>query len=173
LIGVLEEWVRKDVGSVFVMNFEWALASWMGKIQHTCFFMERCGLAGIIEHNGDVYSCDHFVYPEYRLGNILTDDFGEMFGSERQQAFGAVKEESLPRCCRECDVLFACRGECPKHRFLKTPDGEPGLAYLCAGYKKYFHRARPYFDAIIQTVRLGYPAEKVMDLVRKGKVGIE
>jgi len=128
-------------------------------------------LAGIIEHNGDVYSCDHFVYPEYRLGNILTDDFGEMFDSEKQRKFGARKEESLPRYCRECELLTVCRGECPKHRFLKTPDGEPGLNYLCAGYKKYFHHTRPYMDAILQTIRMGYPAEKVMDLVKKGKVG--
>jgi len=171
LIGVFDEWVRNDVGQVFVMNFEWALSSWMGQVQHTCFFMERCGMAGIIEHNGDVYSCDHFVYPEYRLGNILTDDFGKMFGSEQQHEFGAVKETSLPKYCRECDVLFACRGECPKHRFLKTPDGEPGLAYLCAGYKKYFHYIGPYLEAIAQTIRMGYEAEKVMGLVRKGKVG--
>ena len=171
LIGVFDEWIRNDVGSVFVMNFEWALSSWMGHVQHACFFMERCGMAGIIEHNGDVYSCDHFVYPEYRLGNILNDDFGEMFASEKQRKFGAVKEESLPRYCRECDVLFACRGECPKHRFLKTPDGEAGLNYLCAGYKKYFHHIDPYLKAIDQTIRMGYEAEKVMDLVRKGKIG--
>jgi len=173
LIGIFDEWIRNDVGKVFVMNFEWALSSWMGHVQHTCFFMERCGMAGIIEHNGDVYSCDHYVYPEYRLGNILTDNFGEMFGSEKQHEFGAVKEESLPRYCRECDVLFACRGECPKHRFLKTPEGEPGLNYLCAGYKKYFHHIGPYMEAIAQTIRMGYEAEKVMGLVRKGKVGIK
>ena len=171
LIGVFDDWVRNDIGSVFVMNFEWTLNGLSGGPQHTCFFMERCGLAGIIEHNGDVYSCDHFVYPEYRLGNILTDDFGEMFDSEKQRKFGARKEESLPRYCRECELLTVCRGECPKHRFLKTPDGEPGLNYLCAGYKKYFHHTRPYMDAILQTIRMGYPAEKVMDLVKKGKVG--
>ncbi len=172
LIGVFDEWIRNDVGSVFVMNFEWALSSWMGHVQHTCFFMERCGMAGIIEHNGDVYSCDHFVYPEYRLGNVLTDDFGEMFGSEKQREFGAVKETSLPKYCRECDVLFACRGECPKHRFLKTPDGEAGLNYLCAGYKKYFHHIDPYLKAIDQTIRMGYEAEKVMGLVKKGKLKV-
>jgi len=171
LIAVFNEWVRNDVGSVFVMNFEWAIGSWMGSPQTACFFSKRCGQAVIIEHNGDIYSCDHFVYPEYRLGNILTDELGEMLGSEKQARFGAVKEETLPNFCRKCDVLFACRGECPKHRFLKTPGGEPGLNYLCAGYKKYFQHIRPYLDAIVQTIRLGYPAEKVMDLVRKGKVG--
>ena len=171
LIAVFDEWVRNDVGSIFVMNFEWALTNWMGGPQTACFFMERCGNAVIVNHNGDIYSCDHFVYPEYRLGNILTDELGDMFNSERQLAFGAVKETSLPPFCRECDVLFACRGECPKHRFLKTPDGEPGLNYLCAGYRKFFRHARPYLDTVIQTIRMGCPAEKVMDLVRKGKVG--
>ncbi len=170
LIGVFEEWVKNDIGSVFVMNFEWFIVNWLGMPQANCFFSERCGQVVIIEHNGDVYSCDHFVYPKYRLGNILTGEPGEMIDSGKQLRFGAVKEESLPKYCRECGVLFACRGECPKHRFLKTPDGEPGLNYLCAGYKKFFNHVRPYMDAIAQTIRMGYPAEKVMDLVRKGKI---
>ncbi len=170
LIAVFDEWVRHDVGSVFVMNFEWALASWLGDPQSACLFSRHCGNALIVEHNGDVYSCDHFVYPEYRSGNILTDDLGEMVNSEKQREFGAGKETSLPKYCRECDVLFACQGECPKHRFSPAPDGEPGLNYLCPGYRKFFRHARPYLDAIVQTIRLGYPAEKVMDLVRKGMV---
>ncbi|MDP8248426.1 MAG: anaerobic sulfatase maturase [Candidatus Tritonobacter lacicola] len=170
LIGVFDEWVKNDIGSVFIMNFEWFVVNWMGMLQANCFFSERCGQAVIVEHNGDVYSCDHFVYPKYRLGNILAGEPGEMIDSEKQLRFGAVKEESLPKYCRECDFLFACRGECPKHRFLKTPDGEPGLNYLCTGYKKFFNHVRPYMDAIVQTIRMGCPAEKVMDLVRKGKI---
>ncbi|MFH1037311.1 MAG: anaerobic sulfatase-maturation protein [PVC group bacterium] len=171
LIGVFNEWVRNDVGSVFVMNFEWALTNSMEAPQAACFFSRRCGAAVIVEHNGDVYSCDHFVYPEYRLGSILTDGLRGMVESERQRAFGAVKEEGLPRYCRVCEFLFACRGECPKHRFLKTPEGEPGLNYLCAGYRKYFRHIGPYLEAIGQTIRMGYPAQKVMGLVRKGKIG--
>ena len=170
LIGVFDEWVKNDIGSVFIMNFEWFVVNWMGMLQANCFFSERCGQAVIVEHNGDVYSCDHFVYPKYRLGNILAGEPGEMIDSEKQLRFGAVKEESLPKYCRECDFLIACRGECPKHRFLKTPDGEPGLNYLCTGYKKFFNHVRPYMDAIVQTIRMGCPAEKVMDLVRKGKI---
>ena len=170
LIGVFDEWVRNDIGSVFIMNLEWLIGAWMGMPPASCFLSERCGQAVIVEHNGDVYSCDNFVYPQYRLGNILTEDPGEMIESEKQLRFGAVKEEALPKYCRECDVLFACRGECPKHRFLKTPDGEPGLNYLCAGYRNFFNYVRPYLDAIVQTIRMGYPADKVMELVRKGKI---
>lgn len=170
LIAVFDEWIRSDVGAVFVMNFEWAITNFTDAPQAACFFSRRCGNAAIVEYNGDVYSCDHFVYPEYRLGNILTDDLSAMFGSERQRQFGAVKETSLPRCCRGCDVLIACRGECPKHRFLTAPDGEPGLNYLCAAYRKFFRHARPYLEAIVQTIRMGYPAEKVMTLARQNKI---
>ena len=170
LIGIFGEWVKNDIGSVFIMNFEWIGANWMGMPQVNCFFSERCGQAVIVEHNGDVYSCDHFVYPKYRLGNILTGEPGDMIDSGKQLQFGAVKEEMLPKYCRECDFLFACRGECPKHRFLKTPDGEPGLNYLCAGYKKFFNYIRPYMEAITKTIRMGYPAEKVMDMIREGMI---
>ncbi|MFC1643921.1 anaerobic sulfatase-maturation protein [Candidatus Omnitrophota bacterium] len=170
LIGIFDEWVKNDIGSVFVMNFEWFGVNWMGMPQANCFFSERCGHAVIVEHNGDVYSCDHFVYPKYRLGNILKEEPGDMIDSGKQLQFGEVKEESLPKYCRECDFLFACRGECPKHRFLKTPDGEPGLNYLCAGYKKFFNHSRPYMDAITKAIRMGYPAEKVMDMIRKGEI---
>lgn len=171
LISIFDEWVRRDIGRIFVMNFEWALTSWMGSPQTACFFSRRCGNALIIEHNGDIYSCDHFVYPEYRLGNILSDNLGEMVKGQKQYRFGEIKEKSLPGCCLECDVLFACRGECPKHRFLKSPDGEAGLNYLCAGYKKYYRYLGPYLEAISQTIRMGYPASNVMELVRKGKIG--
>ncbi len=149
MIGVFDEWVRNDVGDTFVMNFEWTLTAYAGLPAASCFFLKRCGRALIIEHNGDVYSCDHFMYPDYRLGNILTDDLGEMVNSEKQVAFGALKETTLPRRCRECDVLFACRGGCPKHRFIKTPDGEPGLNYLCEGYRKFYRHVAPYMNVIL------------------------
>jgi uncharacterized protein len=166
LIAIFDEWVRNDVGRMFVMNFEWALCNWAGRPAIACFFMPRCGNAGIIERNGDVYSCDHFVYPEYRIGNILTDELDEMFRSHRQHEFGSVKER-LPRYCRECDVLFACWGECPKHRFTKTPDGEPGLNYLCAGYRKFFRHVTPRMETMAQIVQMGHPADKIMEMVRE------
>jgi uncharacterized protein len=166
MTGVFDEWVHNDVGDVFVMNFEWTLAAQAGLPGVSCFFMKRCGRAVIIEHNGDIYSCDHFMYPDYRLGNILTDDLGDMLNSEKQVAFGAVKETALPRYCRECDVLFACWGGCPKHRFLKTPHGEPGLSYLCEGYRKFFRHVRPYMNAIIQLMERGLPAHKVMEAMK-------
>lgn len=165
LIDIFEEWVRNDVGSVFVMNFEWALSSWMNLPPHACFFMPQCGKCAVIEHNGDVYSCDHYVYPGYLIGNILRDDLGKMFSSPGQVAFGEAKENALPKLCRECPVLAACRGECCKHRFMTTPDGEPGLNYLCAGYKKYFTHISPYLKWISQLMRSGQEASKIMELI--------
>ncbi len=138
LIAIFDEWVRNDVGRIFVMNFEWALMSWMGGNATVCQFSRRCGRSIVIEHNGDLYACDHYVYPRYRLGNILSDNPLAMVDAPQQLTFGAQKETALPGHCRDCTFLFACRGECPKHRFLKTPADEPGLNYLCAGYKKYF-----------------------------------
>ncbi len=144
LCGIFDEWVRKDVGSVFVQLFDITLQSWVGMEPGLCVFRRRCGAALAIEHCGDVYSCDHFVYPENRLGNIMESPLQSLVDSEQQRRFGDAKETSLPRYCRECDVRFACNGECPKHRFLTTPDGEPGLNYLCAGYKMFFHHVDPY-----------------------------
>jgi uncharacterized protein len=144
LCGIFDEWVRKDVGSVFVQLFDITLQSWVGMEPGLCVFRRRCGAALAIEHCGDVYSCDHFVYPENRLGNIMEAPLQSLVDSEQQRRFGDAKETSLPRYCRECDVRFACNGECPKHRFLTTPDGEPGLNYLCAGYKMFFHHVDPY-----------------------------
>ncbi|MGD9140363.1 MAG: anaerobic sulfatase maturase [bacterium] len=166
MIGVFDEWVRNDVGDMYVMNFEWTLAAFAGLPGVACFFMNRCGRAVIIEHNGDIYSCDHFMYPDYRLGNILTDDLARMVNSDKQVAFGALKETTLPRYCRECDVLFACRGACPKHRFLKSPHGEPGLNYLCEGYKKFFNHVRPYMNVMIQLMERGLPAHRVMEALK-------
>lgn len=144
LIAVFDEWVRHDVGRVFVQMFDAALASWVGVPPALCIFSETCGNALALEHNGDLYSCDHFVEPDYLLGNIQQERMIDLVASAQQRQFGNAKRDTLPRYCRECEVLFACHGECPKNRFIKTPDGEPGLNYLCAGYKAFFlHVDRP------------------------------
>jgi uncharacterized protein len=143
LCTIFDEWVRRDVGRTFVQLFDVSLETWSGMEASLCIFRKQCGAALAIEHSGDLYSCDHFVYPENRLGNIMESAMAALAGSEQQQKFGEAKESTLPRYCRECDVRFACNGECPKHRFLTTPDGEPGLNYLCAGYKMFFHHVDP------------------------------
>lgn len=138
LVRIFDEWVRKDVGEVFVGLFDEALAKWAGLDGSMCVFAETCGRAMAMEHNGDLYSCDHYVYPEYKLGNILGQPLRELATSADQRRFGTDKRDRLPAYCRNCEVRFACNGECPKHRFILTPDGEPGLNYLCAGYKRFF-----------------------------------
>ena len=138
LITIFDEWVRKDVGTVFIQMFDAALASWYGAPPALCIFAETCGNALALEHNGDLYSCDHFVEPKYLLGNIKQKHMIELVASEKQRQFGSHKRDSLPLYCRECEVRFACHGECPKNRFIETPDGESGLNYLCAGYKAFF-----------------------------------
>lgn len=141
--SVFDEWVAHDVGEVFVINIEAALAKWMGIPGGLCIFDERCGAALAIEHNGDVYSCDHFVDPAHRLGNVLDTQLVELVAKPEQQQFGDDKATSLPAYCRACPVRFACNGECPKNRFVTTPDGEPGLNYLCAGYREFFLHIDP------------------------------
>jgi uncharacterized protein len=138
LIAIFDEWVQRDVGKVFVQQFDAALANWTGEPAGVCIFNENCGRALAVEHNGDVYSCDHYVYPRYKLGNLMNASLAALVDSPEQTKFGQAKSATLPRYCRECPVRFACHGECPKHRFLTTPHGEPGLNYLCAGYKKFF-----------------------------------
>lgn len=138
LCRIFDEWVQRDVGKIFVQHFDAALANWAGEPAGVCIFSENCGRALVVEHNGDIYSCDHYVYPRYKLGNLMNASLAGMVDSPEQQAFGLAKSAGLPRYCRECPVRFACHGECPKHRFLRTPDGEDGLNYLCAGYKKFF-----------------------------------
>jgi uncharacterized protein len=162
LIKVFDEWIGKDVGNVFVMNFEWALNSWMGNPSPICYFSEHCGGSPIIEHNGDIYSCDHYMYPKYKLGNILRDDLRGMVESEQQIGFGVKKEETLPMFCMQCSFLKLCRGECPKHRFCETPDGEPGLNYLCSGYKKYFAHIEPDLKRIGELIRNGEPVSHIV-----------
>jgi len=166
LISIYEEWVRHDVGRMFVMNFEWALNAWIGNPSPVCVHAKQCGRSLVIEHNGDVYACDHSVYPQYRMGNIATDSLNEMAQRSLRSGFGVAKESALPRRCRECDVLKACQGGCPKHRFAKTYDDEPGLHYLCAGYKKFFRHIRKYLQAMTTLLEHGYPASQVMEAVK-------
>ncbi len=139
LIDVFEEWVRRDVGEVYVQMFDVALANWVGEPPSLCVHSETCGLALALEHTGDLYSCDHFVEPRYRLGNIKEQHMLELVASPQQRQFGLDKRETLPQYCLECDVRFACHGGCPKDRFSETPEGDPGLNYLCAGFKAFFH----------------------------------
>ena len=160
LCTIFDEWVRRDVGRVFVQAFDVALAQWAGRESPLCIHRETCGDALIIEHNGDVYSCDHFVYPEHALGNVRERSLTEMVGSEQQRRFGTDKRDTLPEHCRTCDVRFACNGGCPKQRFLTTPDGEPGLNYLCEGYKAFFHHIDPYMRFMAeQLARRRAPAD--------------
>ena len=166
LIGVFEEWVRNDVGKVFVMNFEWALNAWIGNPSPVCVHSRQCGRSLVIEHNGDVYACDHCVYPEYRLGNILADALPAMVGRSLKSGFGIGKEAALPGQCRDCEVLSACRGGCPKHRFSPTCRDEPGLHYLCEGYRKFFLHIRKYLRVMAQLLEEGLPVPLVMDAVR-------
>ena len=162
---IFDEWVRNDVGKVFVQTFEVHLGIWMGLPASLCVFGETCGNAMAMEHNGDLYSCDHYVYPEYHLGNITDTPMEELAALPAQKKFGDDKRDALPKYCRECDVKFACNGECPKHRFIDTPDGEPGLNYLCAGYKRYFKHIDPYFKALANLLKSGRPAEDIMQMV--------
>lgn len=162
LIQVFDEWVRKDVGRYFVQQFDAALANWVGESPGICVFSETCGDAIVVEHNGDVYSCDHFVYPEYKLGNIREDALLEMVKSSRQRKFGAEKLNHLPQYCIECDYRFACHGECPKHRFEITPNGEPGLNYLCKAYKKFFAHVHPYMQFMADELAAHRPPANVM-----------
>jgi uncharacterized protein len=165
LIAVYEEWVRHDVGTVFVMNFEWALNAWIGNPSPVCIHAKQCGRSLVIEHNGDVYACDHCVYHQYKLGNIMAGELPAMVEKSLQSGFGTAKETALPRWCRECPVLAACQGGCPKHRFAKTCDNEPGLQYLCAGYKNFFLHIRRYLRAMTQLLENGLPVSYVMKAV--------
>jgi len=148
LVAIFDEWVRQDVGKTFVQLFDVSLGVWMGLPSGICLFRETCGDGVALEHNGDVFSCDHFVYPEYRIGNLLNASLGDLVRGPRQRAFGAAKAATLPAYCRNCEVRFACHGECPKNRFITTPDGEPGLNYLCPAYKRFFR----HVDAAMKTM---------------------
>jgi uncharacterized protein len=169
LTGVFDEWIKRDVGTVFVQMFDAALASWVGAPPAMCIFSETCGNAVALEHNGDVYSCDHFVEPEYLLGNIQQQSLVQLVGLDKQRKFGQDKRDTLPDYCRRCEVRFACHGECPKNRFILTPDGEPGLNYLCAGYKDFFNHVDRPMRIMAELLRRGRFADEVMQILADEK----
>lgn len=160
LTSIFDEWVQRDVGEVYVQHFDVALANWHGEPSGLCVFAETCGLALALEHNGDLYSCDHYVEPDYLLGNINDTPMVELVASESQVRFGLAKRDSLPELCRSCEVRFACHGGCPKNRFIATPDGEDGLNYLCAGYTRFFNH-------------IDHPMRLMSGLLRQGRAPAE
>ena len=166
LCAILDEWVRKDVGKIFVEIFDCTLANWMGVSPGICAYSKECGHAGVMEHNGDVYSCDHFVFPEYKLGNIRDHSLIDMLYGEQQQEFSRLKHSSLPRQCKECDMEFACHGECPKNRFMKDKYGDSGLNYLCPGYYHYYQHVAPYMDYMKQELMAQRPPSNIMKVVQ-------
>ncbi|MCL4181939.1 MAG: anaerobic sulfatase maturase [Burkholderiaceae bacterium] len=155
LIRIFDRWIRRDAGEVQVQQFEDALGRWLGLPGGVCVHSETCGRALAIEHDGSVYACDHYVYPEYRLGNVRDEALAAMVDGPRQVAFGLAKRDSLPGHCRRCPVRFACHGGCPKHRFRTTPDGEPGLNHLCDGYRAFFTHVDPYMRTMADLYRSG------------------
>jgi len=167
LVGVFEEWVRHDVAEVYVQMFDVALANWHGEPSGLCVHSETCGGALAIEHNGDLYSCDHFVTPEYKLGNIKKKHMIELVSSDQQLKFGRKKFTMLPKYCRECEVRFACHGGCPKDRFIRTPDGEHGLNYLCAGYKIFFKHVDKPMRIMSQLLRNNQAPAEIMQMYAK------
>jgi uncharacterized protein len=162
MITIFDEWVRNDVGKVFVQLFDVTLANWVGAPPGLCVFAETCGEAAVMEHNGDLYSCDHFVYPEFLLGNILEKPMGEMMASGRQIQFGKDKRDMLPRQCLRCEVRFACHGGCPKSRIATTEDGQPGLNWLCEGYKAFFEHVKPHMDFMANELAHERPPSNIM-----------
>ena len=166
LCAIFDEWVRKDVGKIFVEIFDCTLANWMGVSPGICAYSKECGHAGVMEHNGDVYSCDHFVFPEYKLGNIRDHSLIDMLYGEQQQEFSRLKHSSLPRQCKECDMEFACHGECPKNRFMKDKYGDSGLNYLCPGYYHYYQHVAPYMDYMKQELMSQRPPSNIMKVVQ-------
>ena len=161
LIGIFDEWVARDVGTVYVTTFDVALGSWMGQ-HNSCVVSPTCGASLAMEHNGDVYSCDHFVEPDHRLGNVKDSTLEALVSSEKQRRFGQAKSDTLPKYCKECPVQFACYGECPRNRFIDTPDGEPGLNYLCAGYRSFFMHVDKPMRAMAGLLRQGRFADEIM-----------
>jgi len=152
--GIFDEWKRRDMGRVIVQLFEEAAAPAFGREQALCIFRETCGDLPALEHNGDLYACDHFVSPAHQLGNIRETPLAVLLESPAQRAFGRAKQDALPRYCRECEVRFMCNGGCPKDRILRTPDGEAGLNYLCAAYKRFFTYCRPFFEDLADLCRM-------------------
>ena len=166
-ISIFEEWVRRDVGKVYVQMFDVTLGTHVGQYS-LCIHSPTCGTALAMEHNGDMYSCDHFVEPDYLLGNINDEHMIELVASAKQKKFGNDKLNTLPKYCRECSVKFSCNGGCPKDRFINTPDGEPGLNYLCAGYKLFFNHVDKPMKTMAELIKSGRYADEIMDIYRKG-----
>ena len=163
LNAIFDEWVCQDVGRVFVQMFDVTLAGWVGHPQGLCIFDETCGRALALEHNGDLYACDHYVEPRYHLGNIRRKPLPLLVNSEAQQTFGTAKKEKLPGFCRACDVRFLCNGGCPKNRILKTPDGDAGLNFLCEGYKAFFTHTGPAMRFMADALASGRPPAGIME----------
>lgn len=168
LSEIFDRWVSRDVGRIYVQTFDVQVGIWAGFPSALCLFGETCGRALAIEHTGDLYSCDHFVNPAHRLGNVHDQTMADMIEGPQQQKFGRDKRDTLPDYCRRCDVKFACQGECPKNRFITTPDGEPGLNYLCAGYKHFLNHIRPEMEMMAALIKNGRSAAEVMQIRRAG-----
>ncbi|MGN0190323.1 MAG: anaerobic sulfatase-maturation protein [Candidatus Cryptobacteroides sp.] len=171
LCALFDEWVCNDVGKYFIQLFDSTLANWVGEQPGVCTLARTCGHAGVMEYNGDVYTCDHFVFPEYRLGNIRENTLVEMMYSEKEQEFGNGKYTSLPGQCRRCKYLFACNGECPRNRFLVSADGEPGLNWLCEGYYRFFEHAAPAMDFMKRELLSRRSPANVMYAIKDGMPG--
>jgi uncharacterized protein len=167
LIEIFDEWVRRDVGKMYVIFFDGVLASYIRNRSTLCILQPTCGEGVALEHNGDLYSCDHYVEPNHLLGNIMQTPLVDLVTSKQQREFGAAKSVGLPRYCRECDFLFTCHGECPKNRILETPDGEPGLNYLCAGLKMFFEHVDKPMRIMADLLRQGKYADGIMEILAK------
>ena len=170
LCTIFEEWVHNDVGEYYIQLFDATLANWVGENPGICTMGKTCGHAGVMEFNGDVYSCDHFVFPQYKLGNIYSKTLIEMFYGEKQLEFGQNKYRSLPRQCKNCKFLFACNGECPKNRFCKTELGESGLNYLCKGYYQFFDYVAPYMNFMKNELNNKRPPANIMEAIRASSI---
>jgi len=173
LIEVFDEWVKRDVGRTFVQIFDAILGAYVNGRSNLCVFSPTCGDAAVLEHNGDLYSCDHFVEPKHLVGNILETPLVELMGSEQQRTFGRSKRDTLPQYCRDCRWLFACRGECPKNRVLETPDGEPGLNYLCAGLKAFFEHTEQPMQTMAQLLNAGRPPAEIVQIIAEADIELQ
>lgn len=170
LCAIFDEWVRHDVGQTYVEIFDCTLANWVGERPGICVYAKECGHAGVMEFNGDVYSCDHFVFPEYKLGNIRDKTLVEMLYGEQQRQFSCLKHASLPKQCKECEWEFACHGECPKNRFVNDRYGNPGLNYLCSGYRHFYEHVAPYMDFMKKEFMNQRPPANVMEAVKRKRI---
>jgi uncharacterized protein len=170
LCTIFDAWIRQDIGRILIQIFEEAARPAFGQEHSLCIFRPTCGDVPVVEHNGDFYSCDHFVHPEHRLGNIRQTPLLTLFESPAQLAFGQAKRDTLPRYCQECEVKAMCNGGCPKDRIMQTPDGEDGLNFLCAGYKQFFTHSRPYFHQLAALRRAGQPPQQLMQRLRAAEV---